>query len=166
MNPKVTRGLKLLLWVGAVSVAALALHGSSGATNLFRPPPPRPSPPGKDEMAVGSFQCGEDPSSATGFTFLIFSGTSGISSPSIGGRFPLDSGSGTPVTCQGLAQQVAADATAGGCTVGPVADVPSDFDAPETTVHFVCSGGHDAVIAAIGQVSSDIAGVTTSTPLD
>ena len=164
MNPKVSRTVKLGLWLVAISGGALALHGSSAATGVLHPVP-RPSPPGTDEMATGAFQCQEVSDSSTGFSFLSFGGTTGINSPSIGGRFPLDSGT-SPLTCQGLAQQVAADAAAGGCTVGPISVVPSDFDEPETTVHFVCSGGHDAVVDAIGQVAASFAAVTISSPID
>jgi hypothetical protein len=165
MNRSVTRGAKLGLWGVAAAVAALVLNGTSAAISAH-PPAPHGGPPGKDQMAIGSFECGVNQQDGTGFAFINYTGTAAIGSPSIGGRFSLDSSSGTPTTCQGLAQQVAADATAGSCTVGPVADVPSDFGSPETTVHFVCTGDHDAVVAAIGQVSSSIAAVTTSTPLD
>jgi hypothetical protein len=158
MNPNVTRAVKLGLWLFAALLGALVLQGSSAATNLFHAPPPRPSPPGKDELAIGNFQCAEQ--NGTGFPFLQIRGTSAISSPFLGGQFPLSVSTGTPLTCQSLAQQVAADAAAGGCTVGPVSQVTSGFDPAETTVHFVCSGDHDAVIAALGQVSSSLAAVT------
>jgi sugar (pentulose or hexulose) kinase len=69
------------------------------------------------------------------------------------------------VTCSGLAQQLAADSVAGGCTAGPVANVASDGGGA-TTVHFVCSGGHDAVVAAIAVISRDLAAVTLSGALD
>ena len=164
MNPKVGLLLKLALWVVAVTGGALILRGTSSASDLH-PVPPRPSPPGKDEMAIGTFQCSQS-TGGDGFSFLQFRGTAGIDSPFLQGQFSTAPGTATPVTCQSLAQQVAADATAGGCTVGPVADVESDFGDPATTVHFVCSGGHDAVVAAIGRISSSMAAATTSTPLD
>ena len=160
MNSKVT------LWRAALSGVAAILLGTSAAADLFHVNPPRPSPPGKDELAIGTFTCSQQPGNTQGFSSISFSGTSGIGSPFMGGQFSTSAGTSTPLTCDGLAQQVSADATAGGCAVGPVATVGGDFEPPQVTVHFACNGGHDSVVAAIGAVTRSLALVTLASPLD
>jgi len=145
----------------------VALVGTSAAADLFRPIPiPKPvSPPGKDEMAIGRFQCSQRPGETQGFSFIQFSGTSGITSPFLQGQFTTEAGTATPVTCQSLADQVAADASAGGCAVGPVANVES-FGDSAITVHFVCNGGHDSVVQAISTVTRSLAAATMQGAID
>jgi hypothetical protein len=146
--------------IGLVAMAAaLVVFGSSSATQMVHPP--RPSPPGKDQMAIGTFQCTQPSGNPQGFAFLSFRGTAAIATPSLQGQFQVAPGATTPVTCDGLTQQVAADANTGGCTVGPVANVDGS-----TTVHFVCSGDHDAVVGAIAVVSRSFAQATIAGALD
>ena len=155
---------RVTLWsIAAVSLVVVVV-GTSAASDLFRAGPP--STPGKDELAIGRFQCSQQQGATQGFSFLSINGTSGIASPNLQGQFTTEAGTPTPVTCESLAQQVAADAAGKGCTVGPVASVPSDFDSPETTVHFACSGGHDAVVAAIAAVARSLAGSTLAGAID
>jgi hypothetical protein len=156
---------RVLVWCASIAGAAAILIGTSAAADLFHPLPQPPSPPGKDEMAIGTYQCSQQAGDSQGFSFLSFTGTAAIGSPSLQAQFSNAAGSQTPVTCPGLVQQVANDAAAKGCSVGPVADVGSSGE-PETTVHFVCSGGHDAVVDAIAAVSRSLAAATLAGGID
>lgn len=152
MKAKVT--LSVLIMTGA----GLFLLGTNSAANLFRPNP-RPGPPGTDQLAIGTFQCTQQ--DAVGFSFLSIRGTSAVATPFLQGQFTSEAGTATPVTCASLTQQVATDALAGDCSVGPVGDVGGS-----TTVHFACSGGHDSVVAAIALVTRNFAAATLAGALD
>jgi hypothetical protein len=150
---------KALAWLGTLTFAGLIAVATSSATSTGK----RPPVPHRGEVAIGAYQCGLNQEQTQGFAGLTIGGTSGIGSTFLQGQFPTAPGNGTPLNCAQLAEQVAADAAAGACSVGPITELPGEFGSPsQTTVHFVCSGTHDEVIAAIAEIHRNFAVVTTA----